>query len=127
MQSISSNRNAVVFFEVLPRSIGPTSPCNGAPASVSASISPSCAEGGDLFKLIGQGFTPGEKVSFFVTLPDRMVEPFVSPYRQDRHASASGSVTLSAQLPTRGLRGDYFFTIEGQQSGHQAIGALRKR
>jgi hypothetical protein len=127
MQSISSDRNAVVLFEVLPRSIAPTSPCNGIPESVSATISPSCAEGGDLFKLIGQGFTPDEKVSFFVTLPDRIVEPVDSPYRQDIRASDNGSVTLIAQVPARGLRGDYFFTIEGQQSGHQAIGALRKR
>jgi hypothetical protein len=127
MQSISSKRNAVLFFEVLPHSITPTSPCNGAPASVSARISPSCADGDALFKLIGQGFNPHEKVSFFVTLPDRMVEPFISPYRQDGRASPNGTVTLIGQLPLRGLRGDYFFTIEGQESGHQAIGGLRKR
>jgi hypothetical protein len=127
MRSLSSDRNAVVFFEVLPRIIATTNPCSGAPDPVSATMSPTCAEGGDLFKLIGQGFTPGEKVSFFVTQPDQIVEPFASPYRQDTHAWADGTITLIAQAPTRGLRGDYFFTIEGQQSGHQAIGGLRRR
>jgi len=127
IQPTSTKQHAMVFFEVAPTAVPVNDFCAGVPPSVSATVAPTCVDRGDLYKLTANGFTAGEEVTLFVTGPDKVVEPIISPYPYNKRATAGGNMTLIAVIPDGGLRGDYYVTIVGTRSGHQAIGVVRKR
>src|SRR5262249_33119985 len=127
IQSPSTKQHAMIFFEVAPTPVTGNDFCAGVPPSVSATITPTCVDRGDLYKLAANGFSAVEEVSLFVTGPDKVVEPIISQSPYNKRATAEGNVTLIAVIPDGGLRGDYYVTIVGTRSGHQAIGVVRKR
>jgi hypothetical protein len=126
LQSTNRTANSAIFFQVLPHAPVKNDPCAGMPTSVKAIVTPPCGQSGALFKMIGQGFDPGERIAFFITAPDTIVEPITTSYYMSVEADANGSVTLVAQVPDSALKGNYYVTATGDGSDHKAIGVLHK-
>jgi len=126
LQSTNRSTSSTIFFQVLPHAPIKNDPCAGRATSVQAIVTPPCGQSGALFKMIGQGFNPGEPISFFITAPDTIVEPMTTSYYMNVAADADGNVTLVAQVPDNALKGSYFITATGVGSGHKAIGVVYK-
>jgi hypothetical protein len=125
-QPVNSQATSAVFFQVLPHAQVKNDPCAGMPTSVKAIVIPACGQSGALFKMIGQGFDPGERISFFITAPDTIVEPIATSYYMSVEADAQGNATVVARVPDNALKGSYFLTATGDGSDHKAIGVLNK-
>jgi len=126
-QSKTTRANSELFFQVLPQSAASGASCAAIPSSIKSVVLPACGQAGALVKMIGQGFEPGERVSFFMTAPDSIVEPIDNVFYKPTQADALGNVPFVGMLPHNALKGDYFITIAGVTNDHKAIGAIRKR
>lgn len=127
LQSKQRDVQSVIYFNVLERPVVANDPCLNLPASSNATVSPPCGQRGSIFKMVAQGFTPGEVVTTFVTAPDSIVQPLVDTYYLPKVADANGNATIVAFYPDNALRGNYFVTVVGETSAHQAVGAMRSR
>ncbi len=127
LQSQKSDRSSRIVVQILPHTLQKGDPCANPPASVDATVNPPCGQRSLPFKLIARGFHPGEAVSYFITAPDGIVEPFTDTYNRPSSADASGNVMLAGLFPATALKGDYSITVAGAASGHKAVGAFRLR
>ncbi len=101
----------------------PGDPNAAPPASINGTISPTEAEAGKRFQVLGRGFNEGEAISYWFTNPQGQVaadSPFTlvdgtNPNGQVRFAFSDGDLGLSLSPGLWGL------TMQGQESNHRAI------
>lgn len=80
-------------------------------------VVPAVARQLDTVTLIGEGFQPGELISFWVTLPDGRVLPLFED------VTISSTFSEEIQLPPLPV-GRHYFSAYGQDSGQRAISAF---
>jgi hypothetical protein len=117
---------SVLYFEVLPRPLVRDDPCLSVPRDEHVTVIADCQPVGNLFKLISTGHAANESVGYYITGPDRIVEPLLS-YYQPRRADANGTALVIAQLPDTALRGDYYVTVVSGNSQREVVGTIRAR
>jgi hypothetical protein len=126
LHSMDRDASSTIFFQVLQHTPVKNDPCAGAAPSVKAVVIPACGQSGALFKVVGAGFDPGERVSFYITAPDTIVEPISVSYYMSTNADAQGNAVVVGKVPDSVLKGDYLITVAGVVGDHKAIGVLRK-
>lgn len=94
------------------------------PANVNASVSPEQGPGGTRFEVTLRGFTPGEQVSVWVTLPNQAVEgaPEQGAANADGIATLFGTAPIRVNTGTSSPPGVWALTGKGASSGKTAIG-----
>ena len=104
--------------EVTPANAGDA--CAGIPASVNASITPSCFKGGAKVTLRATGFDAGEPVAFQINGPPGVAIPAVLS-SGTLPADASGVVQIANTLPAGLPTGLYTITFQGRDSGKKGV------
>jgi hypothetical protein len=87
------------------------------PASVNATVTPQSGPRGTTFLLIGFGFTAGEQVGIYATMPDQSV--FGAPFQVT--ADEDGTVGVRFTSDSDMMLGIWANTFEGVESHHKAI------
>jgi hypothetical protein len=83
-----------------------------------------CGPAGTVFLFLGHGFTPGEQVGAYVTLPDQSVSGARFQFTADSDGYAGvASVTTIPGFPL----GIWAISFEGVTSHHKAIGYFKLR
>lgn len=121
-----SDLRSVLYFEVLPRPLVKDDPCLTVPRAENVTIIADCQPVGNLFKMISTGYHSREGVGYYITGPDRIVEPLLA-YYMPRRADESGTALVIAQLPDTALRGDYYVTAVGGGDRYEVVGTIRAR
>ncbi len=94
--------------------------CAGIPASVNASITPSCFKGGTKVTLRATGFDAGEPVAFQINGPPGVAIP-AALSSGTLPADASGVVRIANTLPSGLPTGLYNITFQGRDSGKKGV------
>jgi hypothetical protein len=94
------------------------------PGPTTVRIDPPSGRAGTTFKVIGDGFERGERVSLWLTVPGGSVRPIDAKPEADNNGSITGS---NIQITTdTGFRdGTWYVTARGTKSGRQGIGTFR--
>ncbi len=98
--------------------------CSGIPDPKSATIKPTnCGPIGTTYQIHITGFNPGEKISYWLTLPDGEVFGTETPLDAGNHPGALDDVFDSSFLDSLGndALGIWAVTYQGETSGHQSI------
>jgi hypothetical protein len=98
--------------------------CSGIPDPKSATIKPTnCGPIGTVYEIHITGFTPGEKISYWLTLPDGLVFGTEQPFDAGNHPGALDDEFDSSDLDLLGddALGIWAITYQGEQSAHQSI------
>jgi hypothetical protein len=98
----------------------PADPCADVPEPVNAVIvTPGkCVKPGETLRLIMTGFTPNEKIAFWINLPDGSI--FGDP--EQAELEHDGTVTFSTNpIPVELPAGVYSFVFQGVESAHQSV------
>lgn len=93
------------------------------PAARSGTITPRCGPIGTLFRITASGFTPGEQISFWLTLPTGQVAGTPSPLNIGPHNGSFSDAFDSEFLDLLGSQalGIWAITYEGETSKHQTV------
>jgi hypothetical protein len=94
--------------------------CVGIPASVNASITPSCFKGGAKVTLRATGFDAGEPVAFQINGPPGVAIP-AALSSGTLPADASGVVQIANTLPVGLPTGLYNITFQGRDSSKKGV------
>lgn len=109
-----------------PRPAPPTAvvdQCAGVPAAQSATIAPTCGTTDTDFAITIRGFTPSERISFWLTMPSGEVAGTPQPLETGTHNGTLRDEIPGAILPilTPNYGGIWAVTYEGEDSHHQSI------
>lgn len=97
----------------------PTADCSGIPPSLDVEpITPNCAPNGSAFEFWAKGFTPNEKVSAWITLPNQQVE---APFQTTADDSGKVGLRITMDKNLRENEGINADTVEGISSHHKVI------
>ncbi|HUS15602.1 MAG TPA: hypothetical protein VM536_11375 [Chloroflexia bacterium] len=91
--------------------------CADVPPSRSATVTPACGRIGTIFRIHITGFTPGEKISLWLTDPDGDVFGTEAPLNAGNHPGSLDDEFDSSIIPFEGL---WAITYQGEQSAHQS-------
>jgi hypothetical protein len=94
--------------------------CAGIPASVNASITPSCFKGGAKVTLRATGFDAGEPVAFQLSGPPGVAIPALLS-SGTLPADAAGVVQIANTIPAGLPTGLYNITFQGRDSGKKGV------
>jgi hypothetical protein len=94
--------------------------CTGIPASINASITPSCFKGGAKVTLRATGFDANEPVTFQISGPPGVAIPALLS-GGTLPADAAGVVQIANTLPAGLPTGLYTITFQGRDSGKQGV------
>ncbi len=123
VQGQTSGRAAIVVLQI--GSGGQPSPPSGPqPSGPSVRMSPGNGTFGQSFLVQAEGFQAGEKVSLWLTAPDKSVRGIDEIPEADRNGSITDAqikVTIDSSFRV----GVWFITAQGNRSGRQAIGQFR--
>jgi len=89
-------------------------------------VTPSSGNAGDRFKILGDGFAPGERVIMWVTYPDQAIRPLGDVPTADGGGSISGA-KISVYIDKRrkySPDGYYYVTVQGLSTGRIGIGVF---
>jgi hypothetical protein len=89
-------------------------------------VTPSSGKPGDTFRILGEGFVPGERVIMWVTYPNQAIRPLGNVPAADGNGSISGadiSVTIDKRKQNS-PDGFYYVTAQGLSSGRIGIGVF---
>jgi hypothetical protein len=127
MEGTSSHVKAIGYFKVVNANAPPPPPGGGGTCDTSGSVNgtatPNSGGPGTTIVFRATGFTPGEDVSFWFTLPSGVVEGTAAPVPGGVNADGSiGPIpfTINQQDVNLGT-GRWALTFEGASSHHQAI------
>ncbi len=101
----------------------PTPPSFERPPNVNATTNPEQGPAGTDFEILLTGFTPGEAISLWVTLPDQSVvsAPELGQANDAGEATLFGSAPITLFTRPTDPVGVWAVTGEGNSSGHRAI------
>jgi hypothetical protein len=116
LEGLTSHRKSIGYFKVTPFV---SADCSGIPASIDASVAPTCAPAGMAFKIDAHGFTQGEVVERVYKDPTGQYFGGSSKVYGVDDQGRIETVTFQS-LPGDPL-GVYSATYTGRQSGHQSI------
>ncbi|GAB4119459.1 MAG: hypothetical protein Fur005_29440 [Roseiflexaceae bacterium] len=97
---------------------------NPAPGGVNVRMSPPTGSIGQSFVVQGDGFQPGEKISLWLTGPDRSVRSINDRPDADDNGSIT-SANIKVTTDSSFITGVWFITAQGSKSGRTAIGQFR--
>jgi hypothetical protein len=95
-------------------------PCAGIPASVNATVTPTCFETGTLVTARAMGFNANERVTYTVKPPPGVELPAFL-LTGTRQADANGVVELRNSFPDGTPPGLYSVTFSGADSGRAGV------
>jgi len=129
-EGAKSHHQSIVWFKITPPAGSTPTPTAGPAAACDVSgdkdgeSTPSSGKPGDTLRFTARGFTPGEPVSFWFTLPDQSVFGTSQPV-PGRFVNADGTI---GPLPftiedadVQAGEGRWAVTFEGARSHHQSI------
>ncbi|HMA33630.1 MAG TPA: hypothetical protein VKY74_04040 [Chloroflexia bacterium] len=97
--------------------------CTDVPPSKDATVTPVCGPVGTVFSIHITGFTPGERLSFWLTAPNGQVAGTPRPLDAGHHPGQLDDRFDSSILPlfTPNPEGIWAITYQGEQSSHQSV------
>jgi hypothetical protein len=102
----------------------PPAPGGGGGAGPTVGTTPASGTFGQAIIVQGDGFQAREKVSMWLTAPDKTVRPIADQPEADGNGSISGA-GVRIIIDNTFRVGDWFITAQGRSSGRQAIGQFR--
>jgi hypothetical protein len=130
-EGTSSHRTGIAYFKVIGTAPTPTVPPGTTPVPVACDTSgnkngeavPSSARPGDVINFTARGFKPGERVSYWFTLPNGDVGGTTEPTEGlVRPNGVVGPLPLRIDQSFVDLgTGTWALTFQGETSGNQAI------